>query len=120
MQQTENYINAMADYFDQSVATSSDDQLFAAGYLRGHIDLAVGTLQLQEQPFSVDTLQQQVTQLSEHRSSLARGQGLRIPGQRVAVVKDGRQGVVRWQAGQPSTVEKQVARARVVLRELLV
>lgn len=62
MQQTENYITAMADYFDQSVATASDDQLFAAGYLRGHIDLAVGTLQLQEQPFSVDTLQQQVTQ----------------------------------------------------------
>ncbi len=62
MQQTENYINAMADYFDQSVATASDDQLFAAGYLRGHIDLAVGTLQLQEQPFSVDTLQQQVMQ----------------------------------------------------------
>jgi hypothetical protein len=60
MQQTDIYINAMADYFDQSVATASDDQLFAAGYLRGHIDLAVGTLQLQEQPFSVDTLQQQV------------------------------------------------------------
>lgn len=62
MHQTENYINAMAEYFDQSVATSSDDQLFAAGYLRGHIDLAVGTLQLQDQPFSVDTLQQQVAQ----------------------------------------------------------
>ena len=62
MQQTENYINAMADYFDQSVATASDDQLFAAGYLRGHIDLAVGTLQLQEQAFSVETLQQQVGQ----------------------------------------------------------
>ncbi|OBP14573.1 hypothetical protein A5320_12495 [Rheinheimera sp. SA_1] len=60
MQQTDIYINAMADYFDQSVATASDDQLFAAGYLRGHIDLAVGTLQLQEQAFSVDTLQQQV------------------------------------------------------------
>lgn len=62
MQQTEHYISAMADYFDQSVATASDDQLFAAGYLRGHIDLAVGTLQLQEQPFCVETLQQQVQQ----------------------------------------------------------
>lgn len=60
MLQTETFINAMADYFDQSVATASDDQLFAAGYLRGHIDLAVGTLQLDEQPFSVDCLQQQV------------------------------------------------------------
>jgi len=65
MQQTETYISAMADYFDQSVATASDDQLFAAGYLRGHIDLAVGTLQLQEQPFGVDQLQQQVQQSLE-------------------------------------------------------
>lgn len=62
MHHTDSFIQAMADYFDQSVATASDDQLFAAGYLRGHIDLAVGTLQLQELPFSVDTLQQQVSQ----------------------------------------------------------
>lgn len=62
MHQTESYINALADYFDQSVATATDDQLFAAGYLRGHIDLAVGTLQLQEQPFSVGNIQQQVSQ----------------------------------------------------------
>ncbi len=62
MHDTNSFIQAMADYFDQSVATASDDQLFAAGYLRGHIDLAVGTLQLQEQPFSVDILQQQVSQ----------------------------------------------------------
>ncbi len=60
MQQTERYIGAMADYFDQSVATATDDQLFAAGYLRGHIDLAVGTLQIEEQPFTVATLQQQI------------------------------------------------------------
>ena len=66
MHQTDSYINAMADYFDQSVATASDDQLFAAGYLRGHIDLAVGTLQLQEQPFTIDVLQHQVTQSLQH------------------------------------------------------
>lgn len=66
MYQTESYIQALADYFDQSVATATDDQLFATGYLRGHIDLAVGTLQLQELPFSVSTLQQQVTQSLEH------------------------------------------------------
>lgn len=62
MQPTETYIDAMASYFDQSVATANDDQLFAAGYLRGHIDLAVGTLQLQELPFTVDTLQLQIEQ----------------------------------------------------------
>ncbi|MBU2428600.1 MAG: YfcL family protein [Gammaproteobacteria bacterium] len=62
MQPTETYIYAMANYFDQSVATASDDQLFAAGYLRGHIDLTVGTLQLQELPFTVDALQRQIEQ----------------------------------------------------------
>lgn len=51
MQQTEQFIQAISQYFDQSVATASDDELFAAGYLRGHVDLGVGRLQLTEQPF---------------------------------------------------------------------
>lgn len=62
MQQTELFIDAIAAYFDQSVATASDDQLFAAGYLRGHVDLAVGTLQLREQDFTAAELIQQVEQ----------------------------------------------------------
>lgn len=62
MQQTELFIQAIADYFDQSVATASDDQLFAAGYLRGHVDLAVGTLQLSTAEFSQAELMQQVEQ----------------------------------------------------------
>lgn len=51
MQQTERFIQAISQYFDQSVATASDDELFAAGYLRGHVDLGVGRLQVAEQPF---------------------------------------------------------------------
>ncbi|HCU64735.1 MAG TPA: hypothetical protein DF774_03135 [Rheinheimera sp.] len=51
MQQTEQFIQAISQYFDQSVATASDDELFAAGYLRGHVDLGVGRLQVAEQPF---------------------------------------------------------------------
>lgn len=30
----------MLDHIDQQVATASDDELFAGGYLRGHISLA--------------------------------------------------------------------------------
>lgn len=51
MQQTEQFIQAISQYFDQSVATASDDELFAAGYLRGHVDLGVGRLQVAAQPF---------------------------------------------------------------------
>ncbi|MDZ7904087.1 MAG: YfcL family protein [Rheinheimera sp.] len=46
----------MSDYFDNSVAHLSDDELFASGYLRGHVDLAVGQLQLTEQAFSADDI----------------------------------------------------------------
>ena len=49
-------ISQMSDYFDNSVAHLSDDELFASGYLRGHVDLAVGQLQLTEQAFSVDDI----------------------------------------------------------------
>jgi hypothetical protein len=52
MNATELKINQMANYFDNSVAHLSDDELFASGYLRGHVDLAVGQLQLTEQLFS--------------------------------------------------------------------
>jgi hypothetical protein len=52
MNATELKINQMANYFDNSVAHLSDDELFASGYLRGHVDLAIGQLQLTEQLFS--------------------------------------------------------------------
>lgn len=60
--QTERFIQHAAEYFDQLVPIATDDELFAAGYLRGHFDLVVGTLQLTEQPFSVATLLEQVEQ----------------------------------------------------------
>ena len=49
-------ISQMSDYFDNSVAHLSDDELFASGYLRGHVDLAVGQLQLTEQAFIADDI----------------------------------------------------------------
>lgn len=59
---TTQFIQQAADFFDELVPVATDDQLFAAGYLRGHVDLVVGTLQLTEQPFSVATVVEQVEQ----------------------------------------------------------
>ena len=60
MQQTLDFISRCAVFFDGAVATACDDELFAQGYLRGHVDLAVGRLQLDEQPFSVEQIVQAV------------------------------------------------------------
>ena len=47
----EQFIDAAAELFDALVPVASDDELFASGYLRGHFDLAVGTLQVADQSF---------------------------------------------------------------------
>jgi hypothetical protein len=66
MQQAQDFIRHCADYFDAAVASASDDELFAQGYLRGHVDLAAGRLLLEEQPFSaqqlIDAVDQSLTQ----------------------------------------------------------
>ncbi|MBV2127653.1 YfcL family protein [Arsukibacterium indicum] len=45
------YIDTVADYFDSLTPQATDDELFAAGYLRGHFDLAVGSLEVAAEPF---------------------------------------------------------------------
>lgn len=70
--QTERFIQHAADFFDQLVPVATDDELFAAGYLRGHVDLVVGTLQLTEQPFNITTLLEQVEQSLQ--SAIAKGE----------------------------------------------
>ncbi|MDX1538409.1 YfcL family protein [Arsukibacterium sp.] len=45
------FIDSVADYFDSLIPQATDDQLFAAGYLRGHFDLAVGSLEVSAEPF---------------------------------------------------------------------
>lgn len=54
------FIARTAAFFDALVPHATDDELFAAGYLRGHVDLAVGTLQVAEQPFTAACIVQQV------------------------------------------------------------
>lgn len=51
LEKPEQYIDAAADYFDSLIPDATDDQLFAAGYLRGHFDLAVGSLEVMAEPF---------------------------------------------------------------------
>ncbi|SFR43662.1 YfcL protein [Pseudidiomarina maritima] len=42
------YIQSLEQVFDDVVATGSDDELFASGYLRGHFDLVVAQLELND------------------------------------------------------------------------
>ena len=56
----EQFIDATAELFDALVPLASDDELFASGYLRGHFDLAVGTLQVEAQPFTASDVINQV------------------------------------------------------------
>ena len=43
------YVQELEQVFDQAVVDGDDDELFASGYLRGHFDLVVAQLELQEQ-----------------------------------------------------------------------
>lgn len=56
----EQFINAVAELFDALVPVATDDELFASGYLRGHFDLAVGTLQVDGEPFAATDVISQV------------------------------------------------------------
>ena len=40
------YVAALEQVFDQAVISGTDDELFASGYLRGHVDLVVAQLEL--------------------------------------------------------------------------
>ncbi|MDP5134647.1 YfcL family protein [Rheinheimera baltica] len=57
----ETFIDAVANLFDALVPVATDDELFASGYLRGHFDLAVGTLQVAGEPFIAQDVVSQVS-----------------------------------------------------------
>lgn len=42
------FVQSLETVFDQAVAEGTDDELFASGYLRGHFDLVVAQLELQD------------------------------------------------------------------------
>ncbi|CAB0149528.1 hypothetical protein PSI9734_00092 [Pseudidiomarina piscicola] len=43
------FIEKLELVFDQAVQQGDDDELFASGYLRGHFDLVVAQMELQDQ-----------------------------------------------------------------------
>lgn len=62
----EQFIDAVTELFDALVPVATDDELFASGYLRGHFDLAVGTLQVEGEPFVAADVISQVTETLAH------------------------------------------------------
>ncbi|GAB2996120.1 YfcL family protein [Psychrosphaera aestuarii] len=44
------------EYFDGYVAEGTDDQLFASGYLRGHVDLVIGTAIVKQETLTLESL----------------------------------------------------------------
>lgn len=49
------------EYFDGFVVNGTDDELFASGYLRGHVDLVVGTAMLEHTELTLDEVVENVT-----------------------------------------------------------
>lgn len=49
-------------YFDGYVATGTDDELFASGYLRGHVDLVLGGALMQGKELTMDEFVELVEQ----------------------------------------------------------
>lgn len=43
------FVEQLETVFDRAVNEGTDDELFASGYLRGHFDLVVAQLELQQQ-----------------------------------------------------------------------
>lgn len=80
----EQFIDAVAGLFDALVPVATDDELFASGYLRGHFDLAVGTLQVAEEPFAAADVVQQVNDTLEQ--AIANGELTVDDQQHVAVI----------------------------------
>ncbi|RWU12823.1 YfcL family protein [Pseudidiomarina gelatinasegens] len=42
------FVQSLETVFDQAVTDGTDDELFASGYLRGHFDLVVAQLELND------------------------------------------------------------------------
>ena len=47
-------------YFDEFVISGNDDELFASGYLRGHVDLVIGSALVKEETLVWDEFVSQV------------------------------------------------------------
>ncbi|MER2493428.1 YfcL family protein [Catenovulum sediminis] len=60
-QNAQNYLDKIEKTLDDMVSTADDDMLFISGYLRGHIMLAAGYLEMDDK-LEIDALNQAATQ----------------------------------------------------------
>lgn len=65
------YVQELEQVFDQAVVDGDDDELFASGYLRGHFDLVVAQLELQEQRAAAAVLSAVQASLDANKHELA-------------------------------------------------
>ncbi|MDU0114522.1 YfcL family protein [Psychrosphaera aquimarina] len=49
------------EYFDGFVVSGTDDELFASGYLRGHVDLVIGTAMLENTSIELEQVVTEIT-----------------------------------------------------------
>ena len=49
------------EYFDGFVLNGTDDELFASGYLRGHVDLVIGTAMLENTSIELEQIVTEIT-----------------------------------------------------------
>jgi hypothetical protein len=48
-------------HFDEYVVDGSDDELFASGYLRGHVDLVIGGALAQQESLELNDVVERIT-----------------------------------------------------------
>jgi hypothetical protein len=48
-------------HFDEYVVNGSDDELFASGYLRGHVDLVIGGALAQQESLELNDVVERIT-----------------------------------------------------------
>jgi hypothetical protein len=48
-------------HFDEYVVNGSDDELFASGYLRGHVDLVIGGALAQQESLELNEVVERIT-----------------------------------------------------------
>lgn len=67
----DHFIQQLEQVFDQAVQDGDDDELFASGYLRGHFDLVVAQLELQEKAEAAAVLPSLKAALDETKHELS-------------------------------------------------
>ncbi|WP_199608825.1 YfcL family protein [Flocculibacter collagenilyticus] len=61
----EQFLDKANQFFDDMVVNGTDDELFASGYFRGHFDLALAALEVDNIDFNIPALDSKINQSLE-------------------------------------------------------